>query len=357
VQRIGRVDRIGSMRRTTVYNIYPDQELDTLLELISKLKSKIKTIAEVIGKENYILSPDEEINPKVIGERLKELRETENFKTYEEAGRNPILQHIRTIDTRAQEALELKSLIKEKGFQEKEFKEHERFVYCVMQNEHRKGVFIMFRIIDKKKPGEPLNGKLDDMILMKDLRTGEIIKKSIKDLNIHDKLQALRKSDAAIKVDVDAHLKEIEEYFRKKVLAEIKKSYVPTKMRIKEKPSKLQIFVRNRLRNLVVSKRLADNDMTESDKEVAKRMFRLFSERAFSVQIIEKLKATFLSEKDTSRDMETVTRNMNKQSNSLFVRNIRSFYRTTLLEEIEYQEKLRESKDIDYKKVCWGAFI
>ena len=128
-------------------------------------------------------------------------------------------------------------------------------------------------------------------------------------------------------------------------------------MRIKENPSKLQIFVKNRLKNVLLSKRLAEADMTESDKEVAKRMYKLFNERAFSPQVMEKLKAEFLTESDKKRDMQTVTSRINRQSNSEFVRSIRKFYRNTLLEEIEYQESLRESKDIGYRRICWGVFI
>lgn len=357
VQRIGRVDRIGSVERTIVYNIYPDEELEALLKLLNKLQTKIKTITEVIGKENYILSPDEDINPKVIGEKIRELRETDDLRTYEEAGRNPILAHLRTIDERAQMSLELKSLIQEREYHKAQFKEHNDFVYCIMQNEHRKGVFIMFRIIDQKKPKEPLTGKLNDMILFKDLRTGEIVEKNIKDLNIHNSLKTLKKSDKGINVDLEGNLKEIEEYFRKKVLSQIKEDYTPTKMRIKEKPSKLQNFIMARLRNIVVSKRVFDSDMSNSDKEIAKKMQKLFKERAFTQRIMEKLKMVFLTDKDKKKDLQTVMVNMNKQSNSVFVRNIRKFYRKYLLEEIEYQEKLRESKDIWYRKICWGAFI
>ncbi len=79
VQRIGRVDRIGSTQRATIYNIFPDKELDTLLELIKKLSSKIANITSIIGKESYILSDDEEIKPKVIGERVKQLKETDDY--------------------------------------------------------------------------------------------------------------------------------------------------------------------------------------------------------------------------------------------------------------------------------------
>ena len=357
VQRVGRVDRIGSIDRTIVYNIYPDQELEALLELLKKLKTKIKTITEVIGKENYILSPEEDINPKVIGERIRKLRETEDLRTYEEAGRNPILAHLRTIDERAQLSLELKSLIQENNYDESQFNERNDFVYCIMQNEHRKGIFTMFRIIDKKKPDDPLNGKLNDLILFKDLRTGEIVEKNIKELNIHNSIRALKKSDKKVKIDYENYLREIDEYFRKKILTEIRKSYTPTKMRIKENPSKLQIVITKRLRDLVISKRLTNSDMTDSDKEVAKRMQKLFKERTFSTQIMEKLKLVFLTDKDGKKDMQTVMENMSKQNNSTFVRNIRKFYRTHLLEEIEYQEKIRESKDISYKKICWGAFI
>jgi len=358
VQRIGRVDRIGSESRTRVYNVFPDEELEALLKLLDKLQTRIKTISEIIGKENYILSDEEEINPKIIGEKIKSLRETDSVKTYEEVGRNPILQSLKTTDDHAQQVLELKALIDSLGFEEVEFKKFDDFTglpYSIMKNEHRKGTFIMFRIFDKKRSDEPLNGKLKDIILFKDLRTGEILEKNIKELNINDKLNHLKKKD--VKIDLDSPLKELEEYFRKKILESIKKSYVPTKMRFKEKQSKLQSFIARRLRGIVVNKKLSGETLTDSDKDQAKKMKNRYTERVISLKEMEKLKSYILGEKAKSRDIQAVISELNRLNDSEFIRLLRRFYRNFLIEEEEYKTKLRDPTDINYQKVCWGAFI
>ena len=67
-------------------------------------------------------------------------------------------------------------------------------------------------------------------------------------------------------------------------------------------------------------------------------------------------KAEFLEESDKSRDMQIVMNRMQRQNNSEFIRTVRKFYRN-IKDRPEYQEKLRESKDIGYQRICWGAFI
>ena len=213
----------------------------------------------------------------------------------------------------------------------------------------------MFRIFDKKRKDEPLDGKLKDIILFKDLRTGEIVEKTIKELNIHDKLNHLKKKD--VKLDLDSPLKEIEEYFKKKVLEEIKKSYVPTKMRFKEKQSKFQSFIARRLRGIVVNKKLFGDTLTNSDKDQAKRMKTRYTERVISTKEMKKLKSFILGEKSKKRDMFTVLAQLNKMNDSEFIRLLRRFYRNYLIEEEEYKTKLRDPKDISSQKICWGAFI
>ena len=357
VQRIGRVDRIGSEQRTHVRNIFPDEELNALLDLLDKLQTRIKTISEIVGKENYILSEEEDINPRIIGEKIKNLRETDTIKTYEEVGKNPILKSLRTTDDRSKQVLELKSLINEYGFGEDDFKDYDKFVYTIMKDDHRKGIFIMFRIVDKKKKDEqPLEGKLRDIILFKDLKTGEIIEKTIQELNIHDSLEYFKKKD--VNIDLDSHLKEIQDYFKKKVLEHIKKMHTPTKMRFKEKQSKLQSYIAKRLKHIVTNRRVnGAEDLTDSDRDQAKRMKNRFMERVLSAKEMDKLKTYILGTDTKGKDMKAVILKTNKMTNSEFVRTLRQFYRSTLINEPEYQEKLRESKDIDYKIICWGAFV
>ena len=111
VQRVGRVDRIGSKSRTTVYNIIPDKELEAFLSLLEKLEDKIKNITSIVGKESYILSEDEELDPKTIGIKLKEARLSTNYAKYE----NPIDDelHFETNDHHSKTILVLRQKMNE----------------------------------------------------------------------------------------------------------------------------------------------------------------------------------------------------------------------------------------------------
>ena len=66
IQRAGRIDRIGSpFKEIKIYNFYPEDELETLLELVHTLQKKIIMINETIGLDASVLG--EQINPKVFG--------------------------------------------------------------------------------------------------------------------------------------------------------------------------------------------------------------------------------------------------------------------------------------------------
>ena len=66
IQRAGRIDRIGSpFKEIKIYNFYPEDELETLLELVQTLQRKIIMINNTIGLDASVLG--EQINPKVFG--------------------------------------------------------------------------------------------------------------------------------------------------------------------------------------------------------------------------------------------------------------------------------------------------
>lgn len=66
IQRAGRIDRIGSpFKEIVIYNFYPEDELESLLDLVETLQRKIMMINETIGLDASVLG--EQINPKVFG--------------------------------------------------------------------------------------------------------------------------------------------------------------------------------------------------------------------------------------------------------------------------------------------------
>lgn len=78
IQRAGRIDRIGSpYDKIFIYNFYPENELESLLELVKILQGKISMINETIGLDASVLG--EAINPKVFG-IIRDLKGTKEKK-------------------------------------------------------------------------------------------------------------------------------------------------------------------------------------------------------------------------------------------------------------------------------------
>ncbi|MHA1288575.1 MAG: helicase-related protein, partial [Candidatus Thorarchaeota archaeon] len=73
VQRIGRVNRIGNEKHIFVKNFLPADEIDTIIGILPRISTKIEDIILLIGKESYIISPDEEIKIETFGEKIKDI--------------------------------------------------------------------------------------------------------------------------------------------------------------------------------------------------------------------------------------------------------------------------------------------
>jgi superfamily II DNA/RNA helicase len=71
IQRAGRIDRLGSQHdMITIYNIFPDQELEALLKLVERLQERLGAINETIGLDASVLG--ELVTPRTFN-TLREL--------------------------------------------------------------------------------------------------------------------------------------------------------------------------------------------------------------------------------------------------------------------------------------------
>ena len=67
IQRIGRVDRIGSeAEKIFVYNFLPERKLDQNLGLKERLQERIREFNRALGNDSRILEESEEINPEAM---------------------------------------------------------------------------------------------------------------------------------------------------------------------------------------------------------------------------------------------------------------------------------------------------
>jgi superfamily II DNA or RNA helicase len=108
VQRVGRVDRIGSTAEKHVHNFYPDGDIEAAIKLLKRLQAKINDIALIVGKENNILDPNEDEileragveTQKTIGElEIEEIedsirysREVDDYNELDDTSKNPLLR-------------------------------------------------------------------------------------------------------------------------------------------------------------------------------------------------------------------------------------------------------------------------
>ncbi|KOX94257.1 helicase-related protein [Halorubrum tropicale] len=138
VQRVGRIDRIGSTDEKYVHNFYPDGDIEAAIKLLKRLQAKINDIALIVGKENNILDPNEDQileqtgveTEKTIGElqvdeiedSLQKSREVEDVNELDDTSKNPLLRNAGSNEHAAYERFLLKKeLSDEFGLSEDDF--------------------------------------------------------------------------------------------------------------------------------------------------------------------------------------------------------------------------------------------
>jgi superfamily II DNA/RNA helicase len=138
VQRVGRIDRIGSTDKKYVHNFYPDGDIEAAIKLLKRLQAKINDIALIVGKENNILDPNEDQildktgveTEKTIGElqvdeiedSLQKSREVEDVNELDDTSKNPLLRNAGSNEHAAYERFLLKKELNEEfGLSEDDF--------------------------------------------------------------------------------------------------------------------------------------------------------------------------------------------------------------------------------------------
>jgi len=129
VQRVGRIDRIGSTEEKYVHNFYPDGDIEAAIKLLERLQAKINDIALIVGKENNILDPNEnqvleragvetdktigELEVEEIEESLRESRAVEDINELDDTSTNPLLRDAGSDESAAFERFLLKEELDE----------------------------------------------------------------------------------------------------------------------------------------------------------------------------------------------------------------------------------------------------
>ncbi len=144
VQRVGRIDRIGSTADKYVHNFYPDGDIEAAIKLLKRLQAKINDIALIVGKENNILDPNEDQileqtgveTDKTIGElqvdeiedSLQRSREIDDVNELDDTSKNPLLRNAGSNEQAAYERFLLKTELNEDfGLESADFEYAEQY--------------------------------------------------------------------------------------------------------------------------------------------------------------------------------------------------------------------------------------
>ena len=348
VQRVGRVDRIGSTEQTNVFNILPDERLDVFLTLLEKLKSKIENVVNIIGKESYILSEDEEINPRIIGEKIARIKEAGDFSIYEEFGRNKILRDIQTDEEETANILELKSLIKRLGFKIDDFKNYEKTMYSIIKCDDMKGVFAMYEIHDQE-----LNDKIKNITIYYDFITKKFREIEISEPKLHESEVRILKDDISARpYNLPESLNKIEKYFLQNHYDKEKERFKKSKMISELSTSTIQNTIILKLEEI---QKIGLNSIDDSyNMDDIDKLSEIFNSTPIVDQDIDHLKKLY-SKEIRLRSDETI-RIINKQKNAEFIATMYDFYDQSIKNNPNYTLP-RNVENIYYKMICWGASI
>jgi hypothetical protein len=129
VQRVGRIDRIGSTEEKYVHNFYPDGDIEAAIKLLKRLQAKINDIALIVGKENNILDPNEnqvldqtgvetektigELQVDEIEDSLQRSRQINDVNELDDTSKNPLLRNAGSDEQAAYERFLLKKELNE----------------------------------------------------------------------------------------------------------------------------------------------------------------------------------------------------------------------------------------------------
>jgi hypothetical protein len=332
---VGRVDRIGNTNRITVFNFFPSEDIESLLKLLEKLQNKIKDIATIVGKENGILSGEEEVNVKTIGERIKDIREFKDIIKLEDEAKNPIF-NLTGEDKEAIIRFKLRNQIRDWNLTKNDFRDYTNIPYSVVRN-GKTGVFSLYRIFDKKD-----GHKFKDILLWFDPTNNSVTEINPLDLSIGPDQTGIAKAGVDNSVNLDLGREQIQSAFEDKFAA-LKAGYTDVEMYPKFKIHKIQQKIVYRLSNLQNQKSL-NGELTKYKRAISE-LKGLYAHIFLSQTDAVELNKRFEDKPVISIETED------------FIKILREFRKDVIQKNPDYQEFLRTEKNIDYRQICWGAFV
>jgi superfamily II DNA/RNA helicase len=269
VQRVGRVNRIGSENEIFVYNFFPDRDLEELLKLLKRLGDKIEDVQNLLAKEMQILSDEEDITVDTIGETIKKEREQTDitelesdmrsnvFKSADVYGEDPeTLQKLRIIE-------KIKELrILEDQFNSIDYSSKKGHFYTVTGD---KCILKLYKVNDKRR-----NEKMKNFLVSFDGEKGDAVP--------FDEILFLAEEDGGKTInefnhEQIKHLKELsggcDEFFRENLYQEYSNMFLPLRQ------GQIQSFTGIHRKIVAHIRYLSSGRLGEIDEDEKNRILRL----------------------------------------------------------------------------------
>ncbi|OYR65437.1 helicase SNF2, partial [Halorubrum sp. E3] len=377
VQRVGRIDRIGSTDEKYVHNFYPDGDIEAAIKLLKRLQAKINDIALIVGKENNILDPNEDQileqtgveTEKTIGElqvdeiedSLQKSREVEDVNELDDTSKNPLLRNAGSNEHAAYERFLLKKELNEEfGLSEHDFEyaadyfeespeERERLYTNVTDHDSgpRPGVFGLAHLwFDDDDHESPL-GRVRRAFYYKPF-AGEVKERPVGTLKIDPEVSGEPISGDA--ENVLSNREEIQAVLDERLEA-IREGQVEGAFKQGDSFSKEQETILDFIAHYIRP--------NHGEESVPRDDYDTLDEWAESLS--ERLQDVKLANTDEDRILQQTFRH-SEQYDSFpdwppveFLEELKAFLEENVEESAEYQAKLVGESEVQTRLMCWGV--
>ena len=377
VQRVGRIDRIGSTAKKHVHNFYPDGDIEAAIKLLKRLQAKINDIALIVGKENNILDPNEdqilekagvdtdktigELEVEEIEDSLRHSREVEDVNELDDTSKNPLLRNAGSNEEAAYDRFLLKrELNEEYGLDADDFEyaeeffdlqpDEREFIYTNAVNHEkgpRPGVFGLAHLwFDDDVEDAPL-GRVQRAFYYKPF--GDDVKeRSVQTLSISPTVEGdpvsgnidhvLSNREEIVNV-LDSRLESIRE-------GQVEGAFKQGDSYSKEQETILDFVVH------YIQPNFGDNSCPQEDYETVGE---------WADDLHERLKNVKLGNTDEDRILRESFRHHEEYESftdwppTEFLNELESFIEENIESSTEYQAKLVGESAVNAKLVCWGV--
>jgi SNF2 family DNA or RNA helicase len=346
VQRVGRVNRIGSDKEVYVYNFFPNRDLEELLRLLKKLWSKIEDVKNLLCKEMQILSEEEEITVDTIGEKIRSIREEVELSKLEINSRSEEFREVKVYgeDPETLQKLRIISKLMELGVSELEFEKlgkslKETPCYTITGNDKLVHVYRVFDKLRKEKMKNFVLSIDDHGIKEEDL--DQILK--LADLDSEKQLIDLEASEIYSLRD---KIKELNRHFNDVVFKAYADLFAPLRQ------GQIQTFEgvhRKIVGYLVYLCSHGRLDEFEKEKNQLLRMRQIYESTKLRSYEVNKLKELFQRE-----GINVEKDDLTKHSPRIIMKVLDTFYKDYLSNKPDtYFGGIRTEKDLDWKVIGW----